>query len=113
VRAQTPPAQRYLRLLVPPEAADQSPVPAGAYNVGAQLLAREAGVDANPPRARVHLGGGRWLTLHAARMDAAQPAAERDIAVSIEITAPGDRLALFSKTGTRTRQALLARVLGR
>jgi DNA-binding CsgD family transcriptional regulator len=158
VRAQTPQTQRYLRLLVPPEAAGQAPVPAGAYNVAAQLLAREAGVDANPPRARVHLGGGHWLTLHAARMDSARPGTERDIAVSIEVTAPGDRISLFArvcglslreaelldqvatgastrdiaramfvsentvqdhlksifaKTGTRTRQTLLARVLGR
>ncbi len=157
VRAQTPQTQRYLRLLVPPEAAGQAPVPAGAYNVGAQLLAREAGADANPPRARVHLGGGHWLTLRAARMDSAQPVAERDIAVSIETTAPGDRVSLFAracglssreaellgqvvtgastrdiarlmflsehtvqdhlksifaKTATRTRQTLLARVLG-
>ena len=157
VRAQTPQTQRYLRLLVPPEAAGQAPVPAGAYNVGAQLLAREAGVDSNPPRARVHLGGGHWLTLRAARMDSAPPAAGHDIAVSIEITGPSDRISLFAracglssreaelldqvatgastrdiagvmfvsehtvqdhlksifaKTGTRTRQALLARVLG-
>jgi DNA-binding CsgD family transcriptional regulator len=157
VRAQTPQTQRYLRVLVPP-GVDQAPVPAGAYNVAAQLLAREAGVDANPPRARVHLGGGHWLTLHAARMDAAQPGTERDIAVSIEVTAPGDRISLFAracglssreaelldqvatgastrdiaramfvsentvqdhlksifaKSGTRTRQTLLARVLGR
>ena len=158
VRAQTPQTQRYLRLLVPPAAAGQAPVPAGAYNVGAQLLATEAGVDANPPRARVHLDGGHWLTLRAARMDSGPPAAGHDIAVSIEITAPNDRMSLFAracgltsreaellgqvatgastrdiarvmfvsehtvqdhlksifaKTGTRTRQALLARVLGR
>ena len=38
-----------LQVLVPPEAEDQAPVPAGAYNVAAQLLAAEAGVDDNPP----------------------------------------------------------------
>jgi hypothetical protein len=69
VRAQTPQTQRYLQALVPPEAEDQAPVPAGAYNVAAQLLAAEAGMDDNPPVARVHLAGGRWLTLRAARMD--------------------------------------------
>jgi hypothetical protein len=63
VRAQTPQTQQYLRLLIPPDAAAQAPVPAGAYNVGAQLLAREAGVDGNPPLARVHLRSGHWLTL--------------------------------------------------
>jgi len=156
VRAQTPQTQRYLRLLVPPDSVAQAPVPAGAYNVGAQLLAREAGVDGNPSLARVHLGSGHWLTLRADRIGSAQPAAERDIAVSIETTDSGGRLSLFtracglssreaellghvvagastrdiaklmfvsehtvqdhlksifSKTGTRTRQALLARIL--
>jgi DNA-binding CsgD family transcriptional regulator len=157
VRAQTPQTQRYLRLLIPPDAAGQAPVPAGAYNVGAQLLAGEAGVDSNPPLARVHLGSGHWLTLRAARMDSAQPVSDRDIAISIETTAPGGRVSLFAracglssreaelldhvvtgagtrdiaqvmflsehtvqdhlksifaKTGTRTRRALHARVLG-
>src|SRR6478672_3089824 len=69
VRAQTPQTQRYLRVLVPPEEG-LAPVPAGAYNVAAQLLATEAGADGHPPMARVHLAGGRWLTLRAARMDA-------------------------------------------
>jgi len=63
VRAQTPQTRRYLQVLVPPEAEGQAPVPAGAYNVAAQLLAAEAGVNDNPPLARVHLAGGRWLTL--------------------------------------------------
>jgi DNA-binding CsgD family transcriptional regulator len=113
VRAQTSQTQHYLRLLIPPDAADQAPVPAGAYNVGAQLLAREAGLDSNPPRARVHLGSGRWLTLRAARMDSAQPVPERDIAVSIETTAPGGRVSLFARAcGLSSREAeLLAHVL--
>jgi DNA-binding CsgD family transcriptional regulator len=97
VRAQTPQTQRYLRLLVPPDAEDQAPVPAGAYNVAAQLLATEAGADASPPLARVHLASGRWLTLRAARLGAAQPVSERDIAVSIEPAAPHDRVAVFAR----------------
>jgi hypothetical protein len=40
VRAQTAQTQDYLRRLVPPEG-NQAPVPAGAYNVAAQLLAIE------------------------------------------------------------------------
>jgi DNA-binding CsgD family transcriptional regulator len=157
VRSQTPQTQHYLRLLVPPDDASQAPVPAGAYNVGAQLLAREAGVDGHEPLARVHLGGGRWLTLRAARLDSPEPVAGRDIAVSIETTSPDGRVSLFTracglsareselvghvvagaatrdiarlmflsehtvqdhlksifaKTGTRTRRALLATVLG-
>jgi len=105
VRAQTPPTQRYLRVLVPPEEG-LAPVPAGAYNVAAQLLAAEAGADGHPPMARVHLAGGRWLTLRAARMDAGQPRASGsgapgsgagDIAVSIEPAAPGDRVSVFAR----------------
>ena len=97
VRAQTPQTQRYLRVLVPPDVGDQAPVPAGAYNVAAQLLATEAGADTNPPLARVHLADGRWLTLRAARIGAAQPAAGPDIAVSIESAAPADRVAVFAR----------------
>ena len=108
VRAQTPQTQRYLRLLVPPDSAAQAPVPAGAYNVGAQLLAAEAGVDGNPPRARVHLGSGQWLTLRAARMDSAQPVPERAVAVSIEATAPGERVSLFARAcGLSSRETEL------
>ena len=44
VRAQTAETEEYLRVLVPPDA-DRPPVPAGAYNVAAQLLAVEAGID--------------------------------------------------------------------
>ncbi len=54
VKAQTAETDAYLSALIPPEG-DRRPVPAGAYNVGAQLIAREAGVDAHPPRARVHI----------------------------------------------------------
>jgi len=97
VRAQTPLTQRYLRILVPPDADDQAPVPAGAYNVAAQLLAAEAGADINPPVARVHMANDSWLTLRAARLDAGQPATKRDIAVSIEPAAPHDRIEVFAR----------------
>jgi DNA-binding CsgD family transcriptional regulator len=113
VRAQTPQTRRYLQVLVPPEAEDQAPVPAGAYNVAAQLLAAEAGVDDNPPVARVHLTGGRWLTLRAARMDdTAQDAAGRDVAVSIEPSTAGDRVTVFGRAcGLTPREAELLRHL--
>lgn len=108
VQAQTPQTQRYLRLLVPPDSAAQAPVPAGAYNVGAQLLAAEAGVDGNPPRARVHLGNGQWLTLRAARMDATQPRPDRAVAVSIEAAAPAERVSLFARAcGLSSRETEL------
>jgi DNA-binding CsgD family transcriptional regulator len=97
VRAQTPQTQRYLRVLVPRDDEDQAPVPASAYNVAAQLIAAETGVDGGPPLARVHLSSGRWLTLRAARMGTARPARERDIAVSIEPAAPTDRVSVFAR----------------
>lgn len=97
VLAQTPQTQRYLRVLVPPGTEDQAPVPAGAYNVAAQLLATEAGADTNPPLARVHISDGRWLTLRAARLGGAQPPSERDLAVSIEPATPHDRVVVFAR----------------
>jgi DNA-binding NarL/FixJ family response regulator len=96
VFAQTPETQEYLRVLVPPDD-DRSPVPAGVYNVAAQLLAIEAGVDANPPSARVHLSGGRWLTLRAARITAGPPSADGNIAVTIEDSSHSERAELFAR----------------
>ena len=48
--------------LAPPRSPEHGalPVPAGAYNVAAQLLAVEEGIHRNPPLARVHLPAGRW-----------------------------------------------------
>jgi hypothetical protein len=96
VLRQAPQTQEYLRVLVPP-AAGQPPVPASAYNAAAQLLATEAGVDANPPWARVHLPDGLWLTLHAARIGAVESGRERDIAVTIEQTSPPERVDPFAR----------------
>lgn len=109
VRAQTPETETYLRILVPPDG-DRSPVPAGAYNVAAQLRAAEAGVDGNPPRARVHLSGGRWLTLRAARIGESRAAS--DIAVSIEQISPLDRVGLFARAhGLSQRESELLDLL--
>lgn len=94
VRAQTPETDAYLRALVPPTG-DRQPIPAGAYNVGAQMLARERGVDSHPPRARVHLGRGVWLTLRAARIVESDKT-DSDIAVTIEPASPNERMGLFS-----------------
>jgi DNA-binding CsgD family transcriptional regulator len=110
VRAQTLETDRYLRLLVPPEGA-RSPVPAGAYNVAAQLLAGEAGVSDMPASARVHLAGRRWLTFRAARIGDEGVSRHQDIAVTIENCAPLDRADLFSRAhGLTTREC---QVLGR
>jgi DNA-binding CsgD family transcriptional regulator len=96
VRSQTPQAQQYLRALVPP-AEDRQPIPAVAYNVAAQLLAVETGVDANPPAARVHVADGFWMTARAARLDGPGPARERDIAVTLEQSSAAERVDLFCR----------------
>ncbi|WP_233157512.1 MULTISPECIES: helix-turn-helix transcriptional regulator [Amycolatopsis] len=101
VLGHTPDTAEYLRVLVPPDDG-RAPVPAGAYNVAAQLLANEAGVDGHRPAARVHLADGRWVTLRAARI-------VRDIAVTIEESAPAERVALFGRAfglSTRERELL-------
>lgn len=112
VRAQTPETEAYLQQLVPPDAAGHPAVPAGAYNVAAQLLAVERSVDTHPPSARVHLTGGTWLTLRTARMGGAGSADERDIAVSIEPTSPAQRTSLYIRaSGLSDREAELVRHL--
>lgn len=96
VRSQTPSTQEYLHRLLPPDAG-QSPVPACAYNVAAQLLAVEAGVDGHPAWARVQLQPGVWLTLRAARLGPPDLGDRRDIAVTLAETASGARLDLFAR----------------
>ncbi|MFD4373831.1 LuxR C-terminal-related transcriptional regulator [Streptomyces sp. NPDC058486] len=100
VRGLTPEAPAYLASLIPPEEG-RAPIPAAAYNVAAQLLAGEAGIDPNPARARVHLAEGLWLTLRAARIDDSRdsgvPRSEQQIAVTIEETTPTDRLDVFCR----------------
>ncbi len=96
VRAQTPQTADWLAALVPPPSR-RSPVPASAYNVAAQLLAVEAGVDLHPAQARVHLGGGSWLTLRADRLAGDGPVEERDIVVTMEACSPAERRDLFSR----------------
>jgi len=93
---QTPGTREQLRLLVPRDD-DGPPIPAGAYNVAAQLLALEAGVDRNRPLARDHLAEGRWVTLRAARMDDGAAQAERDIAVTIQACTSAERVTLFGR----------------
>jgi len=90
VRGWTVDGERVLRRLLPTEAG-RRPVPAGAYNVGAQLLAVEQGADDHPARARVHLEEGGWLSFRAARLAGGSD----DIAVTIEALAGAGRLDLF------------------
>ncbi len=60
-------SQAWLDVLLPPQP-DERAVPASVYNVAAQLLAAEAGIDDHPASARTHLAEGFWLTLRAARL---------------------------------------------
>lgn len=92
---QTPRTDAYLRSLLPTDA-DRTPVPAGAYNVAAQLLAREQGVDSHPASARAHIYDGLWVILRAARMIGASTD-PGPIAVSIEPTPPTERAGLYAR----------------
>lgn len=88
---QTASTDAWLRVLVP-VAADRPAIPAAAYNVGAQLLAVERGIDDHLPSTRVHLAGGRWVTLRAARIS------DERIAVTIEDSVPAERLDMFARS---------------
>lgn len=107
VLAQTPETEEFLHQLIPSPAS--TPVPAGAYNVAAQLLAGEQGVDQNSPTARVHVADGLWMTLRAARIGKPTPLGDRNIAVTIEQATPNERLDLYTRAfalGARERELL-------
>jgi DNA-binding CsgD family transcriptional regulator len=107
VIGQTDASDDWLRALVPAEPG-QPTIPASAYNVAAQLLATEDGVDAHPPRARAHLANGLWITLRAARMGGSAG----KIAVTIEEASPVDRLEIFCLAfGLTAREGELMRAL--
>jgi DNA-binding CsgD family transcriptional regulator len=107
VKAQTPETEAYLQALLPPED-NRRPIPAAAYNVAAQLLAVEAGVDDHQPSTRVHLHSAAWLTLRAARVNAVGAPDEQDIAVTMEPASSTDRRTLFVKSHALTaREAAL------
>jgi len=111
VLGQTPETDGYLRTLLPTDA-DRRPIPAAAYNVGGALRAREAGIDDRPPMARICLEGGVWLTFRAARVDADRPSDERDIAVTIELTTPPERRAVYTRShGLTERETELVELL--
>ncbi len=91
VVSQTSTAGAALRQLNPPgEEPIPDPIPAAAINVGAALLAGEAGRAVGPPWSRVHLGGGCWVTLRAERMT------DDGIAVTIETSTPAERREVFA-----------------
>lgn len=94
-------SQAWLDVLLPPGPSEQA-IPASVYNVAAQLLAAEAGIDDHPAYTRTHLADGFWLTLRAARLSfiAQQDAPAGvvpSIAVTIEEASAADRLDLFGR----------------
>jgi DNA-binding CsgD family transcriptional regulator len=94
VRSQTSWAAEALFALNPPD--DPVPtVPAAVYNVAAALTAHEAGVPVGEPWSRVHLGAGRWVTLRADRMTAAE-GEDGDVVVTIEVSTPAERREVFA-----------------
>ena len=95
-RARADAADKRCCVLIPPRL-DAAPIPAGAYNVAAQLLAAEAGVDTSPAWARVHVAEGLWLTLRAAPIGDAETGVGSGIAVSIEESSPAERVDLFAR----------------
>jgi DNA-binding CsgD family transcriptional regulator len=111
IQAQTRQTHEYLRQLLPTPG-ERSPVPAAAYNVAAQLVAIESGVDDHPPTARAHLGRGVWITLRAARIHDGGPDHAGDIAVTIEHASSAERLDVFSRAfALSPREAELLKVL--
>lgn len=90
VHEQTTLTDAWLRILLPP-GPEAAPVPAHAYNVAAQLLARESGADEHEASARTHLAGGFWVSTRAAR-------ASSRIVVTIEAATSTERLDVFART---------------
>jgi DNA-binding NarL/FixJ family response regulator len=104
VLEQTTLTDSWLRILLPTDP-EMAPIPAHAYNVAAQLLARERGVDDHETSARAHLAGGLWVSMRAAR------AASR-IVVTIEAATTTDRLDIFARThGTSPRETEVLNLL--
>jgi len=98
IASRTAASSAWLDALLPP-VPDQKAIPASVYNVAAQLLSSETGVDVNPAFARTHLADGFWLALRAARLSSDQPVADRAaaIVVTIEEASASERLELFGR----------------
>ena len=98
IARRTAASRAWLDALLPPEP-DQKAIPASIYNVAAQLLAVEKGVNTHPAFARTHLADGFWLALRAARLTDEQPLADRaaTIVVTIEEASASERLELFGR----------------
>lgn len=110
ITSRTAASQSWLEVLLPPGGEGRA-IPASVYNVAAQLLAVEAGVDDRPASTRVHLGDGFWLTLRAARLAFDPPASGSlttttgstgNIVVTIEEASATERLELFARASGLT-----------
>ena len=102
ITSRTAASQSWLDVLLPPGSEGRA-IPASVYNVAAQLLAVEAGIDDRPASTRVHLGDGFWLTLRAARLASDRPESDSlapgtgRIVVTIEEASATERLDLFAR----------------
>jgi DNA-binding CsgD family transcriptional regulator len=112
ITASTTAADAWLRHLQP-SPPGTALIPAAAYNVAAQLLAVEAGVDAHPASTRVQVADHGWVTVRAGRLHAHESGPPA-ITVTVEPTAPADRLDLFARShGLTAREGqLLSLVAG-
>ncbi len=121
ITSRTAASQGWLDVLLPPQP-DERAIPASVYNVAAQLLAAEDGLDDHPASARVHLSDGLWLTLRAARLASDETApgqrpgprtsSAASIVVTIEEASAAERLDLFCRAfGLTTREQELLGLL--
>lgn len=78
-------------------------VPAEVFNVAAQLLAREAGVDSHAASARVPIGFGEWAVLRSTRMDTGERGDSPPLAVTIQECPAAERLDVFARCFGLTR----------
>jgi DNA-binding NarL/FixJ family response regulator len=117
IASRTAASRAWLEVLLPPEP-DERAIPASVYNVAAQLLAAEEGIDDHHASARTHLAGGFWLTLRAARLSsggpepAAPPQGAANLVVTIEEASAAERLDLFGRAfGLTPRECELLSLL--
>lgn len=108
ITASTTAAGAWLRRLQP-SLPGVVPVPAAAYNVAAQLLAVEGGIDTHPASTRVQVAEHGLVTVRAGRLDAPGPGrGPSAITVTVEPTAPAHRLDLFARShGLTAREGQL------
>jgi DNA-binding CsgD family transcriptional regulator len=106
ITGRSAPAADWLGLLQPGPRPYEA-VPAEVFNVAAQLLAREAGVDSHAASARVPIGFGQWAVLRSFRMNVGNDG-EAPLAVTIQECPAAERLEVFARCfGLTPRQRSL------